>query len=268
MLIRITGRVAVLDGDDASVMDEARLRELHGAVSDDVCGNYLTTDLADLGISGGAVKLIYDAAAKQLRVATEYESPDKLGAADLKRLAKETLGQWSDGIGEGCFDDLADRLGVSIDLRPRGQESDLHVEQVEGGGKVRKSSPALHKAAREGDLDKVRSLLEGGANVDSVQQGFPVLHSAISAGKADVALELISRGADLAVRDQLHHDALMCCAFSNRIADEDAARVARVLLERCVDACKLRHKYTPLYMALNRKKDRLAKVLREFGATD
>ena len=229
MIIRITGRVEILGADDAPLTDEARLRELDGAVSDDVCSNYVTNDLADLGITGGSVKLTYDPTAKQMWVVTEYECPDKLKAVDLKRLTKETLGQWSDGIGEGCFDELARRLGISLDLAPRGQKENLRIEQVEGGETIRKSSPALHKAAREGDLDKVRSLLDRGANVNSRQQGFPVLHSAISAGKADVALELVSRGADLTAQNLLHYDALMCCGTSNRITDGDAACVARAI---------------------------------------
>ena len=65
----------------------------------------------------------------------------------------------------------------------------------------------------------------------------------------------------------LKDDALMCCATSNRIRDEDVAR-RRVLLECGVDGCQPRQKYTPLYMAKIRKKVLLEKVLREFGAKE
>lgn len=273
MLIRISGKAEVYDEDDEPVRAVSVLRKLHGAVSDDVCSNYLDDELADLDITEGAVRLTYNATAKQLWVVTEYKSPVKLTKSQLKRLVDNTLGQWSDGIGEGCFDKLEDELEVSIDLAPLGQEKDLHVEQIDTGEKIPKSRMALPKAAREGDLDTVRRLLSEGADTEVRQQQFTPLHLAITYGHADVALELIAHGADINALDPLGSDPLMICAMSNGIDDEEAARVARVLLEKGVDARSRRDDpdvgvgYTPLYMAKDRKKSKLAKVLREFGAT-
>src|SRR5215471_9743885 len=122
MLIRITGRAEVTREDGGDVTTRSIIRELDGAASDDACANYLDCDLADLGITGGAVKLTYDLSEGQFWVISEYTAPKKLKPAQLKRLARNTIGQWSDGIGEGCFDGLAERLKVEIDLSPFGQD--------------------------------------------------------------------------------------------------------------------------------------------------
>jgi hypothetical protein len=271
MLIRISGKVEVYDEDNEPVRAASVLRNLDGAVSDDVCSNYLDSELADLDITEGAVRLTYNATAKQLWVVTEYKSPVKLTKSQLKRLVDNTRGQWSDGIGEGCFDELADELKVSIDLDPLFQEEDPRVEQIDTGKKLPKSRMALPTAAREGDLATVRRLLSAGADLEVRQQQFTPLHLAITYGHADVALELIAHGADINALTPLGDDPLMLCAMSSRISDADAARVARALLEGGVDARSPRgdpdmEKYTPLVVAKNRKKSKLAKVLREFGA--
>jgi hypothetical protein len=273
MLIRIFGRVEVQDDEGQLVTDKGILRKLDGAISDDVCSNYLDHDLADLDITEGAVKLTYDGEANQLWVVTEYRAAVKLKRSQLKQLVENTIGQWSDGIGEGCFDELADRLGVGIDLAPLGQREDLLIEQIDDGQKIPKSRMALPKAAREGDLATVRRLLSTGADLEVRQQQFTSLHLAITYGHVDVALELIARGADIKALDPLGEDPLMICAMSNGIDDADAAQIAHVLLERGVDACSPRGdaevgpQYTPLEIAINRKKSKLAKVLRQFGAT-
>jgi hypothetical protein len=269
MRIRISGQVEVEDHEGEPLIDKRILGKLDGAVSDDVCSNYLDNDLADLDITEGAVKLAYDKTANQLWVVTEYKAPVKLNDSQLKQLIENTIGQWSDGIGEGCFEELEERLGVGIALSPLGQRKDLQVEQIDDGEKLPKSRMALAKAAREGDLATVRRLLSAGADTEVRQQQFTPLHLAIIYGHVDVALELIAHGADIHALDPLKGDPLTSCAMSNGIEDADAARVARVLLERGVDARAARGDpaYTPLFMANNRKKNMLAKVLREFGAT-
>src|SRR5262249_3938951 len=133
MLIRITGRAEVIPDNGAVEVPRSTIRELDGAESEDVCSNYLDSALADLGLTGGTVKLAHDAGGGQFHVVTEYLSPVELDTARLRQLARETMGQWSDGIGEGCFDYLAEQLGVAIDLSPLGQEQNLRIEQIDDG---------------------------------------------------------------------------------------------------------------------------------------
>lgn len=274
MLIRITGDAEVTCDDETPVTARSIIKKLDGAESDDVCSNYLDSELADLGITGGTVKLNYDAGAGRFRVSSEYTSPVKLKPAQLKHLVSDTAGQWSDGIGEGCFDELAERLGVVIDLAPLDQDEKVRIEQVDDGKKPAKSKTGLAKAARDGDIAALRMHLEAGADLEAKLQGYTPLHLAVLYGHADAALELIARGANIKARDPEGEDPLMLTAVSNSITDADAARVAKVLLERRVSvygpkgpkANPDRGNFTPLYMAKNRKKNKLAAVLKKFGA--
>jgi hypothetical protein len=277
MLIRISGRAAVTR-DDGRPLSAADLQELDGATSDDTCVNYLHDKaLAELGLTGGAVKLVRDPGRAEFGVVTEYGSPTKLRPTVLKQLAAATAGQWSDGIGGSCFDELADRLGVTIDLSPPDQSAHPRAEQIDDGKKVpraSKSKTALAKAAGAGDLETVRKLLDAGADPNVPHQGYSPLLHALGGGHADIALVLIDRGADIHAKDPAGSDALLCTAMCHQLSDEGAARVARVLLERGVGVHrrernpKFGGSYTPLFMAENRKKAELAKVLREFGAVE
>src|SRR5450759_5488516 len=59
----------------------------------------------------------------------------------------------------------------------------------------------LHRAARTGNLDRLRSLLEQGVNVNAADsRGGTALHDAAWAGDTDVVLLLLSHGADVNAR--------------------------------------------------------------------
>lgn len=264
LIIRLTGNAHVSDRAGNGLTD-CVIQQLNGAESQQVCSDYFDTELADLGITSGTVKLVHDIAVGAFRVVTEFRSPTVLQSHQLKRLVSDTLGQWSDGIGEGCFDELEDRLNVCIDLASN-RENDVRVEQIDDGYVVPRLHHELAKAAREGDLQTLIHLLGEGADTEVRVQGYTPLHLAVLGGHANVVLELIRRSADVRARDAKGADALMLTALSNRIVDADAARIAEALLGRGVDAKGPRDGYTPLFMAENRKKTKLVAVLRQAGA--
>jgi hypothetical protein len=273
MLIRISGSALVFRDDDGDLDEPDLLEQLNGLESPEVCSDYMDDDLADLGIIGGSVKLVH-VGGEEFRVVTEYRSPSKLDDQTVERLAQTSLGQWSDGIGENGFYEVQEALGVSINLSPLEQEASVRVEQIDDGQFV-PSPNILAKAAREGDLALLKSELAAGADVERRLQGYTPLHLAVLYGRANTALELIAQGADVHALDPLGEDALMQAALSNSISDEDAALVARALLEKsapangfdATDQFPLATRQKPLEAALGREKLKLAAILRSYGAT-
>eukprot|EP00966_Prymnesium_polylepis_P317876 7343212-Prymnesium_polylepis.1 len=82
---------------------------------------------------------------------------------------------------------------------------------------------ALHLAAEEGHTEAVLMLLEHGADVNgTTDDGWTALHCAAQSENADVVALLLSRGADLHARTQISATALHCAAFNGRL---DAAKV-------------------------------------------
>ena len=78
-------------------------------------------------------------------------------------------------------------------------------------------TPDLHKAAREGDADRVRELLDAGAdvnvrNADKQRLQYTPLHWAAYYGHLEIAEILISRGADLDAEDPSYSTPLYLAA--------------------------------------------------------
>ncbi len=78
-------------------------------------------------------------------------------------------------------------------------------------------TPDLHKAAREGDADRVRELLDAGAdvnvrNADKQRLQYTPLHWAAHFGHLEIAELLISRGADLDAEDPAYSTPLYLAA--------------------------------------------------------
>ena len=78
-------------------------------------------------------------------------------------------------------------------------------------------TPSLHKAAREGDADRVRKLLDAGAdvNIRNANKGrlqYTPLHWAAHYGHLEIAELLISRGADLDAEDPAYSTPLYLAA--------------------------------------------------------
>lgn len=269
MLIRIHGTASVAKRGKP-VTDAKTIKALDGAVSEDACADHLSTALAARGIEGGRIRLTHTDTG--FVVVTEYTAPKKLTPATLRQLVENTRGQWSDGIGEACFDALAQRHRVTIDLYPDNQA--VTAEQVaDSGGEPDGKKPnklALPKAAMDGDLAKVRKLLEDGADTEAVFQKHTALLLAILYAHPDVAVLLIERGAKLSARCPQGWDALVLCGQARELQDEPAAAVARALLTRGAKpngkrGSQYMYKKSPLQAAADKPK--LQAVLQEHGAT-
>jgi hypothetical protein len=146
-IITVTGPVVVTDdATEKPITDAKRLATFDGLHSGkEICSKYHSEELADLELTGGQVKLVFDATAKRLRVVSEFKSPRKLTAAELRELIDDTQGQWSDGIGEGCFDSVMDKREVFIDLAPDTRET-VKATQIEDG-KAAPKKPAPRKSS-------------------------------------------------------------------------------------------------------------------------
>ena len=111
-------------------------------------------------------------------------------------------------------------------------------------------TPDLHKAAREGDADRVRELLDAGAdvNVRNANKGrlqYTPLHWAARNGHLEIAEILISRGADLDAEDPDYSTPLYLAA------EQGHPKVVEFLISKGaeVNVKSSRWGYTPLHRA-------------------
>ena len=111
-------------------------------------------------------------------------------------------------------------------------------------------TPDLHKAAREGDADRVRELLDAGAdvnvrNADKQRLQYTPLHWAAYYGHLEIAEILISRGADLDAEDPDYSTPLYLAA------EEGHPKVVEFLISKGaeVNVKSSRSGYTPLHRA-------------------
>src|SRR5207253_5943539 len=113
-VITIAGKAYVTDDLTGQPLVDperlAKVAELHH--TEDTISDYFDPDLAELELTGGDLRLTLAPDGKELLVVSTFQSPRKLTNAELKKLERETVGQWSDGIGEGCFGIPATELQV------------------------------------------------------------------------------------------------------------------------------------------------------------
>jgi uncharacterized protein len=104
----------------------------------------------------------------------------------------------------------------------------------------------LHDAAKAGELDKAKQLLDQGvALADPDQAGEPALLIAALAGHADVVALLLDRGTDVHIRNKGGLTALHAAAFSGHLD------VVELLIERgaAVNETKNLYHMSPLHAA-------------------
>jgi uncharacterized protein len=269
--ITISGPVEVTDdATDAPVTDPTRLREFDGLSSGrETCAKYHHGAVADLDLKGGAVTLVFDAAKKKLRVVSAFTGARKLSAKELALLIDDTRGQWSDGIGEGCFDRVMDRKKVVIDLSPYGGK--VSATQTDDGKAAPKPKAVneLWKAVAAGDLEEVKKLVAGKAKLDTRgKNGHTPLTEAISGDKTEIALYLIEHGANPNATDKDRQPPLRWAAVrSGWVKRHQNVKVAKALIDRgAVLDERDKDGFTPLIWAANRGAARLVKLLLDSGA--
>src|SRR5262245_43511460 len=154
VVITIAGPVRVTDDATGGALSDIRRlsRVSKLKFTGEKVSDYFGAKMATVEVTGGDIRLA--AADGGITVTSTFKAPRPLTPEELAELVKETTGQWSDGIGEGCFDEAAERLGVGIDLCP--DSSQVTVSVVDDGKPVRAKSPKrvanekLVKAAQAG----------------------------------------------------------------------------------------------------------------------
>jgi uncharacterized protein len=206
VVITVTGPVRLTDDATGGPLTDARRlsRVAQLKYTAEKVSDYFGEKMATLEVTGGGIRLA--AVDGKVSVTSTFKGPRPLTPEELAELVNETTGQWSDGIGEGCFDDAAERLGVGIDLSA--ESSQVTVSVVDDGKPVRTKSPKraanekLVRASQDGDLEGVTSALAAGADVDAAdpKNKWTALFWSTcrgTEGHTAVALCLIAAGADV-----------------------------------------------------------------------
>jgi uncharacterized protein len=203
--VELTGIARVTDDltgqpltDPKRVAKVAKLRN-----TDDTISDYFDKELEDLGVTGGDLRLALDPSGQGFFVVSTFKAPRPLSKEQLGLLVADTIGQWSDGIGEGCFDIPATEHKVTIDLVQRDRKK-VTVEQTDDGKPVKEKKPPTAKAVRavelvdaadKGDLAKVWSLLAAGVDPNGFNKNkVNALFCAAYEGHVDIVRELLAVG--------------------------------------------------------------------------
>ncbi len=234
MKIVVSGPALACDAQTGeAIADTPLLQTLNGLRYDeDACANYLDHELLnDISIVGGAIQMAFDSQRSELRVVSEYWSPAALQSEQLQMLVDQTLEQWSDGIGEACFDEWSLQSGIHLDLAPFALDNyePPVADQVEDGRAVPRFAH-LAKAVWKGRLDVVREAVVEKADLNAIYDGHTALLLAIQRGETQAALLLIEGGANVDHASVLGTTPLMACASLKQPAD--AVAVATALLAK------------------------------------
>jgi hypothetical protein len=191
----------------------------------------------------------------------DYWAPFRPDEEHLGALAKFTVAQLEDGIGEGGFEIHAD-VGTVI-LYPD-VEKGLSTELVEDGREVPAAS-AIAIAGRDGNIAALRRAIDLRGAVDADLQGYTGLQLAILYGHTDAACLLVANGADVNKPDPAGNSPLELCAVSNSLTDDGSAQIARLMLSAGADPLRRGPSgENAVTLADRRRKSRLVQTFAEW----
>ncbi|KAH7432955.1 hypothetical protein KP509_07G047700 [Ceratopteris richardii] len=143
-----------------------------------------------------------------------------------------------------------------------GQEGDAPVvSQIAREGNP--AADALVEAARYGDIDDVKELVEQGVHVNiQDMQGRTALHMAAANGHMDVVSYLLDRGADTNIENNEKNTPLHWAALNGQIQMDVSLQVSEELIARGANASALnRYDRTPLDEAMSRGKQQVVDAI-------
>ena len=125
----ITSELKMFDSKNKRTRKLEHLMLLHGFVADDPedrLDRYLSPELERIGLTGGVIRCKLNEDSSKLLIVTEFDSPRMLTSEELAAVLAYTKGQWSDGVGEGCFDQFS-LSGFSVETLVA--DSECTIEQ-------------------------------------------------------------------------------------------------------------------------------------------
>lgn len=271
MQISIRGPLVILSAKNQKPLSSpVKLRKLNRLVSEDSCVNYLTGKLSDLDLQDGHIRLRFDAKSGEMEVLTNYQSERELTKKELTALTSETIGQWTDGIGEGEFDAFENEHSMVFELLSEGAKA-VRAEQIsEADAKKKTVRRRIFGAIKKGDLEAVAKCLDSGEDIEARKENATPLINATSEGQAKVVQLLVERGADVHARDEEGETALYHCAVirTEHLSDAKATEIAKILLAAGADPNAVDKDGTthPLELAKSRKKKKLCQALEAAGS--
>jgi uncharacterized protein len=277
MRIFISGRAEAckLDTDDP-ITDPKQLQKLHGLLfSKEKCLDNADSPLEEIGVEGGELRLLFDKECNELRIVTEYYAPRRLTHEELKQLAADTTGQWSDGIGEDEFQ-YRSQLKMEVNLYPLGANK-IKAKQIEGGTPAPppvQSAPPLPSLSPLFSPDEaseaIKRLRAQKIELHRVNKyGQTALHESCRDAKQEIVMLLLQAGANVNAKSKDGDTPLSLLAMVNPKEKSESVYLgianALVAFGASVDAAN-EEGMTPLMWATNRANFSLMKFLIQKGA--
>ena len=159
--------------------------------------------------------------------------------------------------------------GAKLNVRDNIKRTALHIALSRGRQDMAEfliskgaKDPELHLAACLGNLERVKSLVETGVDIDTTDEaGFTSLYWAISVGREEVAEFLIDKGADIGVEINSNRSLL------HQAAQWGSARLVKLLISKGTDVnARVRSDLTPLHSAAERGHKNIVELLIANGA--